>query len=63
MLYNFESVQDGRAYAVWGSKVLDGKMLSAEIGKVYKIEYLGKKKTEKGNREYRDFKVLEMVKS
>ncbi len=44
---------------VWGSVVLDGRFEQIKQGSEVKIEYLGKKKAEKGGREYKDFKVYQ----
>ena len=43
---------------VWGSTVLDSLMENVVAGNdIIQIEYLGKKKNEKGSREYKDFRV------
>lgn len=42
----------------WGSKVLDDQLSEVNPGDTAKIKYLGKKKSEKGGREYHDWEVL-----
>jgi len=44
-------------FGVWGSAVIDSKLSRIPFGKEVMIEYLGKKKSEKGGREYHDFRV------
>lgn len=46
---------------VWGSTVLDRKMLNIPTGTMLKIVFDGKKKSEKGGREYKDFKVFKGI--
>ena len=55
-LYSLET-EEGRQVGVWGSKVLDGKMLGIQVGQQVKIKFVGKVKPEKGN-EYKDFEVF-----
>lgn len=43
--------------SVWGSFVLDRKMQSVKVGNEVKIEYLGKKISDKTKRPYKDFAV------
>lgn len=43
---------------VWGSAVLDSRFEQIKLGEEVKIEYMGKKKSEKGGREYKDFRVF-----
>ena len=40
MLYSVEV--EGKPKAVWGSAVLDPKMVAVKVGDLFKIEYLGK---------------------
>lgn len=55
-LYILEK-EDGTKVGVWGGTVLDRKFAEVAKGKMVAIEYLGEKKSEKGGRTYRDFKV------
>lgn len=49
--------EDGNIGA-WGSAVLDNKLAEVATGAQVKIEYLGKVKNPKTNREYKDFSVM-----
>ncbi len=55
-LYTIET-PDAKQIGVWGSKVLDGKLLSLKPGQEVKIVFLGVKKPE-GKREWKDFDVF-----
>lgn len=49
---------DGTLGSVWGSTVIDGRMMEVPLGYLTKIVYLGKKMGEKGGREYQNFEVF-----
>ncbi len=55
-IYNFEN-EKGERVAVWGNAILDSRFKTLTIGEKVKIEYLGKAKSEKTDREYHNFKV------
>jgi hypothetical protein len=48
----------GENVSIWGSTVLDNKMSTAKVGEEVMIEYVGKTKNPKTNREYHDYKVF-----
>ena len=48
----------GKCASIWSSAVLDGKLADVRVGDYIQVEYLGKKKSEKTNREYKDWKLL-----
>lgn len=48
---------DGRQMQFWGKTVLDSKMAFAKKGDTIKVIFLGKKKPEKGGKEYYDYDV------
>lgn len=56
-IYTFQK-QDGTFAAVWGSTVVDGRMMEVPLGYVTKFIYLGKKMGEKGGREYHNFDIF-----
>ena len=56
-LYTIEK-KGGEKIGVWGSNVLDSRFDGIMIGEEIKIIYLGKKQSEKSNRQYHDFKVF-----
>ena len=56
MLY-FIREDSGKEWVVWGSEILDRRFESIKPKQVVKIVYLGKKKSEKSNREYHDYEV------
>lgn len=53
-LYSIES--ENKQIGVWGSKVLDGKMMGIKVGQEIKIKFMGRIKPEKG-REYKSYEV------
>lgn len=55
-LYHFER-EDGKQVTVWGSAVIDSRMLKVPIGTEVKIEFLGMKKNPKTNRSFKDYKI------
>jgi hypothetical protein len=55
-LWTFEGL-DGKDYSIWGSKVLDNRFSTLKKGMKTKVVYLGKKKSEKTGRPYKDFDV------
>lgn len=55
-LYNFKK-EDGSQVAVWGNALLDTRFKNFTPGEEVKIEYLGKQKSEKTQREYHNFDV------
>lgn len=55
-LYSLKK-ENGDIAKIWGSTVLDGKMMGIDFGTEIKIEYKGLVKPEKGN-EYKDFSVF-----
>ena len=48
---------DGSLIKVWGSTLLDKRFDFIQLGEKVKIVYQGKKKSQKGGREYHDFKL------
>lgn len=56
-LYTFQK-KDGTFGAVWGSTVIDGRMMEVPLGYLTKFVYLGKKVGEKGGREYHNFDIF-----
>ncbi len=56
-LYTLET-ETGERIAVWGNKIMDDQLATVSLNSRVQIEYLGVKKTKKGNREYKDFEVL-----
>ncbi len=56
-LYTIE-VEAGKQMGAWGSKVLDGKMISVSVGQQVKIVFNGKIKPEAGGKEYKSYEVL-----
>jgi len=59
-LYNFEK-KDGTTFSVWGNTLLDRIFQGISVGEEVKIEYLGKAKSEKTGREYKNFDVFHRV--
>ncbi len=55
-IYSIE-VSEGKKVGVWGSKVLDGKMIGVKIGQQVKIEFNGKIKPEGGGKEYKTYEI------
>ena len=49
---------DDENIGMWGSTVLDSKMAEVEIGSLVKVTYVGKAKSPKSGKEYKDFSVL-----
>ena len=56
MLYTMEK-DNGDDIKVWGSTVLDKRMVAIDIGERVKIVYLGLVTSPETKREYKDFKV------
>ena len=56
MLYHFID-DDGDAYSVWGTTVLDDRLGGIEIGETVIIQYEGKQKTKNGG-SYKAYTVL-----
>ncbi len=56
MIYEIETKPE-EVVGVWGSFILDNKMKKAEPGDKVKIEYTGKKVSEKTRRPYRTYDV------
>ena len=54
-MYNFKT--DKGTVGIWGNAVLDTKLVSIMPGDQAKIVYVGKVKSPKTNRLYRDYKV------
>jgi|AntAceMinimDraft_18_1070375.scaffolds.fasta_scaffold44094_3 hypothetical protein len=53
------SQEDGNILNFWGSTLLDERLITAVAGKhEIRIEFLGKIKSQKGGREYKDYKVF-----
>jgi len=50
-------LDDGKLVSFFGSTVLDGKMKRVQIGNIFKVEFKGTVKPEKGN-SYKDFDVF-----
>ena len=50
--------EDGDFVKVWGSTLLDKRFDFISLSEKVKIVYQGKKKAQKGGREYHDFKVF-----
>jgi len=57
MIYELE-VSPDKLVGVWGSFILDNKMKKAEPGDKVKIEYTGKKISEKTRRPYKTWEVF-----
>lgn len=55
-LYTFR-MADGEEISVWGSTLIDNRMVRVELGNEVKIVYLGKVKSEKSNREYHNYEI------
>lgn len=56
-VYVFEG-EDNKTYGIWGNSILDSRLKNIQVGEEVKIEYLGKKKSEKNpSRMYKDFDV------
>jgi len=55
-MYYFEN--KGKEFSVWGSTFLDRVMSGIPIGEVVQITYLGKAKSPKTGREYKNYEVL-----
>lgn len=55
-LYTLKT-DDGEMIKVWGSTLLDKRFDFISLGEKVKIVYQGKKKSQKGGREYHDFKL------
>lgn len=53
-LYTIEK-RGGKKVGVWGSALLDGRFGGIFIGEEVKIVYLGKEKSQKSNRTYKNF--------
>jgi len=56
-IYTVKSM-DGKLYSFWGSTLLDDRLGAVELGDEIKVEYLGKVKSEKTGREYRNYDVF-----
>jgi len=56
MLYHIETLES-KPVGVWGSVVLDTKMIAAQLGDQIKIEYLGKGEAQKGRNPPKLFEV------
>ena len=59
-IYDFRLV-DGTMISIWGNAVLDIRLKGLQVGEEVKITYLGKKKSEKSGREFKDFKVAHKI--
>lgn len=55
-LYNFK-VADGSMVSMWGSTLLDSRFKSIPVGVEVKIVYLGKAKSDRTGREYKNFEI------
>jgi hypothetical protein len=55
-LYKIET-SEGKQLDIWGSKVLDGKMVSIKVGQQVKIKFMGKIKPPKG-KEYKSYEIF-----
>lgn len=49
---------EGKTVEAWSSAVLSDKLSNVSVGDWIQIEYIGKKKSEKTGREYKDWKLL-----
>jgi hypothetical protein len=58
MMYTLRQ-ENGETIGVWGNTVIDGRLGKLPIGTNVKIEYLGKTKSPKTNREYNNFKFYQ----
>ena len=61
---NLYSVKDDKKkiIAIWGSKVLDGKMQGVQVGQQVKIKFLSRVKIS-GGRDYKDYEIFTKTKS
>ena len=55
-LYTFQ-IKDGSFVSLWGSYVIDDNFKKIPLGAQVKIVYLGKQKTAKGDREFKNFDI------
>lgn len=55
MLYTLEV--NNKPIIIWGSTVLDGKMVSVKVGEMVKIEYSGRAEARPGKKPAKLFKV------
>lgn len=55
-IYEFE-IDDGSMVGMWGNTILDTRLKNVKESEGVKIEYLGKTKSEKTKREYRNYEV------
>ena len=55
-LYTLETSEQ-KQISVWGSKVLDGKMMGIKEGQQVKIKFVGRIKPEKG-KEYKSYEIF-----
>jgi len=56
-LYIFETIDSNERVAVWGNALLDSRLANCMPAEEVGIEYLGKAKSVKSDREYHNFKV------
>ncbi|OGM54628.1 hypothetical protein A3F62_04850 [Candidatus Woesebacteria bacterium RIFCSPHIGHO2_12_FULL_44_11] len=56
-LYTIED-ETGHRKFVWGNRVMDDQLASIPLNTWVEIEFVGIKKTKKGNKTYKDYKVL-----
>lgn len=56
-IYTVET-ESGEHRNFWGSTILDERLKSAELGDLVKVVYLGRAKSEKTGREYKNFDVF-----
>ena len=55
-LYYIKKI-DGEEVAFWGSALLDDLMRSVSVNACLRIRYLGKEKSNKTNREYKNYEI------
>lgn len=55
-MYHFDS--KGEEVALWGNTLLDTRLVDLKEGQQVQIKYLGKAKSPKTGREYKNFQVL-----
>ena len=56
-LYSFRQ-ESGEMVSIWGSALLDNRLVSLEVGEKVKIVYQGKERNPKSGREYKNFQIF-----
>lgn len=58
-VYTIENAKDNKKYDMWGSTVIDNKMKAVDEGNEVRIVFKGIQKSEKSNREYKDYEIFQ----